>query len=155
MSGSSSRIVPTPASSAAIFESSWSLHNVQRSTFSLGGSSVPLAKAPLKALSPAGDSTMFGGAHSDLVGALCHSPKLHHDFSASSGAHSALVEALCHSPKLHHVHWRCLGQVPELYPLQHLQLQFLSQAGNFTMFGGKHSSLVEALCHLLKLHQEF
>jgi hypothetical protein len=42
-----------------------------------------------------------------------------------------------------------------LNPLQLLQLRFLSQGGDFTMFGGKHSVLVEALCHSLKLHQEF
>ncbi|KAJ7229733.1 hypothetical protein C8J57DRAFT_1251767 [Mycena rebaudengoi] len=38
------------------------------------------------------------------------------------GAYSALVKALCFSQKLQHLRQRCLAQVPELYPLQHLWL---------------------------------
>jgi hypothetical protein len=72
-----------------------------------------------------------------------------------SRAHSALVEALCHSPKLHHLCRRCLGQAPELYPLQHLGLGFLSQARDFTMFSGNPSVLVEALCHPPELRRIF
>jgi hypothetical protein len=91
----------TCRSSTGSFEPSWRLHNVWQSTFSFGRSSVHLAEAPPRFLSHAGDSTIFGGAH------------------------SALVEALCFSSRLHHLRRRCLAQGPELYPLQHLWLDFL------------------------------
>jgi hypothetical protein len=47
---------------------------------SLGRSLVLPAEALLRFLSDAGDSTMFGGAHSALVEALCHPPKLRQEF---------------------------------------------------------------------------
>ncbi|KAJ7229729.1 hypothetical protein C8J57DRAFT_1251762 [Mycena rebaudengoi] len=58
--------------SAESFEPSWRLHDVRRSTFSLGRSSVLPAKALPRVLSQAGDLTMFGGAHSALVEAQCY-----------------------------------------------------------------------------------
>ncbi|KAJ7209108.1 hypothetical protein C8J57DRAFT_1257675 [Mycena rebaudengoi] len=93
-------LYPLQQSLAGVFVSNWRLHNVRRSTFSLGRSSVLLAKAPppppemsgsssrigptatSSALSfeSIGDSTVFGGEDSALVEALCHPPKLCREF---------------------------------------------------------------------------
>jgi hypothetical protein len=81
-------------SSTEVFEPCWRLHNIRRSTFSLGQSSVPLTEAPPRFLTQAGDCTMFGGAHSALLEALCISPKLHRIFGPSRKLHN-IQQSIC------------------------------------------------------------
>jgi hypothetical protein len=141
MSGSSSRIVPTPASFAAIFESSWRLHNVWQKTFSVGQSSVPLAEAPLDSWATL-EAPQCSAEHIQPWSKLC-------------ATRQSTAEIFDPSWRLHNVWRSTFSLARSSVLLADTPPRFLNQAGDSTMFGQAHSALVKALCHSPKLRHDF